>query len=157
MSWFIESLMRFKRKLIKSSHVCWAVNVASSWLNHSFFDLLLRYDMQYKIFSSLFLKCHEVFQKEISMFLIHFLCFFMILSWYFFKDIENLHLYKLISWWIHFVFIDTMKAMKCKSFKFTVNFQMIVRWLFFIVSMTCRIFIFKWIIVNFYFFCSSLH
>jgi hypothetical protein len=157
MLWFIESLIRFRRKLIKLSYICWAADVVSLWLNHSFFDLLLKYDMQYRIFSSSFSKCHEVFQKEISTSFIHSLCSFMILSWYFFRNIESLYLYKSISWWIHFILIDIMKATKCRSFWFTVNSWVIVRQLFFVVSMTCRIFIFKWITANFCFFHSSSH
>jgi len=154
---FIEFLMRLRRKSIKLSHVCWAADVASLWLNHSFFDLLLKYDMQYRIFSSLFSKCYEVFQKKILMFLIHSLCFLIILSWYFFKDIESLCLYKSISWWIHLTLVNTMKAMKHKSFEFTMNSWIIVKQLFFVISMTCRIFIFEWITANFCFFCNSLH
>ncbi len=87
---------------------------------------------------------------------IHFLCSFMILSWYFFKDIENLHFCKMTSWWFHFLIINIMKTMR-KSFKFFMRAWVKVWWLFFIVSMTCRISIFDWITVNFYFFCSSSH
>ncbi len=86
---------------------------------------------------------------------IHFLCSFMILSWYFFKNIENLCFCKTTSWWLRFVIIDTMKTM-CRSFKFFVKTQVKAQWLFFVVSTICRVSIFNWITANFCFFCSSL-
>jgi len=57
MLWFIEFLIRLRRKLIKLNHVCWAANIVSSWSYQSFFDSLLRYIMQYKIFFSSLSKC----------------------------------------------------------------------------------------------------
>jgi len=42
MSWFIKSLIKFRRKLIKLNHICWAANIVSSWLNQSFFDSFFR-------------------------------------------------------------------------------------------------------------------
>ncbi len=112
--------------------------------------------MQYKIFFSLLSKCQEIFWNEISMLMlwIHSLCSFMILSWYFFKDIESLHFCKMTSWWLHFVIVDIMKTMH-RSFKFFVKTQVKTQWLFFIVSMTCKVSIFDWIAVNFCFFYSS--
>ncbi len=111
--------------------------------------------MQYKIFFSSLLKCQELFWNRILTSRIHSLCSFMILSWYFFKDIENLHFYKTILWWLRFVIIDTMKTMR-RSFKFFVKAWVKAWWLFFVVSMTCKVLIFDWITVNFCFFCSSL-
>ena len=110
--------------------------------------------MQYKIFFSSLSKYQEIFWNEILTSWIHFLCSFMILSWYFFKDIESLHFYKTISWWFHFVIIDIMKTMR-KSFEFFVRTWVKAQWLFFITLMTCRISIFDWITANFCFFCSS--
>jgi len=80
----------------------------------------------------------------------------MILSWYFFKDIESLCFCKMISWWLCFVIIDTMKMM-CRSFKFFVRVQMKAQWFFFVVSMICKVSISDWIAANFCFFCSSSH
>ncbi len=82
-------------------------------------------------------------------------CFLMILSWYFFKDIENLRFCKTISWWLCFIIIDTMKTMH-KSFKFFMRIQVKAWWLFFIVSTNCKVSIFDRIAANFCFFCSSL-
>ncbi len=110
--------------------------------------------MQYKIFFSSLLKCQEVFQNEILMLRIHSLYSFMILSWYFFKDIENLRFCKMTSWWLCFIIINIMKTMR-KSFKFFMRAWVKAWWLFFVVSMICRISIFDWIIVSFCFFCSS--
>ena len=42
MSRFIESSIKFRRKLIKLNHVCWAADIVSSWLNQSFFDSFFR-------------------------------------------------------------------------------------------------------------------
>jgi len=42
MSQFIKFSIKFRRKLIKLNHVCWAVNIVSSWSNQSFFDSLFR-------------------------------------------------------------------------------------------------------------------
>ncbi len=39
---FIKSSIKFRKKLIKLNHVCWAANIVSSWLNQSFFDLFFR-------------------------------------------------------------------------------------------------------------------
>ncbi len=78
----------------------------------------------------------------------------MILSWYFFKDIESLRFCKTISWRLCFIFVDIMKMMH-KSFKFSMKIQIKVEWLFFVISTTCRVLIFDWIAVNFCFFCSS--
>ncbi len=111
--------------------------------------------MQYKIFFSSLSKCQEIFWNKISMSRIYSLCSFMILSWYFFKDIENLRFCKTILWWLHFVIVDIMKTM-CKSFKFFMRTQVKASQLLFIVSMTCKVSIFDWIVVNFCFFCSSL-
>ncbi len=110
--------------------------------------------MQYKIFFSSLSKCQEVFQNEILTSRIHSLCSFMILSWYFFKDIESLHFCKMISWWLYFVIINTMKTM-CRSFKFFMRAQVKTWWFFFVVSMICRVSISDWIAANFCFFCSS--
>ncbi len=110
--------------------------------------------MQYKIFFSSLSKYQKIFQNEILMSRIHFLDFFMILSWYFFKNIESLHFCKMTSWWFRFVIINTMKMMR-KSFQFFVKVQVKTQWLFFIVSMTCRISISDQIAVNFCFFCNS--
>ena len=112
--------------------------------------------MQYKIFFSSLSKCQEIFQNEISMSRIHSLCSFMILSWYFFKDIESLCFCKTTSWWLRFVIIDTIKMMR-KSFKFFVRIWVKAQQLLFIVSMTYRISISDWIVANFCFFRSSLH
>ncbi len=87
---------------------------------------------------------------------IHSLCSFMILSWYFFKDIENLHFCEMILWWLCFVIIDIMKMMH-KSFKFFMKAWVKAWWLFFVISMTCRVLISDQIAANFYFFCSSSH
>ena len=78
----------------------------------------------------------------------------MILSWYFFKSIENLHFCKTILWWLCFIIVDIMKTMH-KSFKFFMKTWVNTQWLFFVVLMTCRVSIFNWITANFYFFCSS--
>ncbi len=110
--------------------------------------------MQYKIFFSLFSKCQEVFQNEILTSWIHSLYFLMILSWYFFKNIENLCFYKMISWWVHFIVVDTIETMR-RSFKFFMKVQVKAEQLFFIVSTTCKVTIFDWIAANFCFFCSS--
>ncbi len=112
--------------------------------------------MQYKIFFSSLSKCQEVFWNEISTSRIHSLCSFMILSWYFFKDIEDLRFCKTISWWFHFVIIDIMKTMR-RSFEFFVRVWVKAWWFFFVVSMTCRVSIFDWIAASFCFFCSSSH
>ena len=112
--------------------------------------------MQYKIFFSSLSKCQEVFQNEILMSWIHSLCSLMILSWYFFKNIEDLHFCKIILWWFRFVIVDTMKTMH-RSFKFFMKTQVKVWWLFFVVSMTNRVSIFVQITFNFCFFCSSSH
>ncbi len=85
---------------------------------------------------------------------IHFLCSFMILSWYFFKDIEDFYFCEMILWWFCFVIVDIMKIM-CRSFEFFMKTWMKIQWLFFVVSMTCRVSIFDWIAANFCFFCSS--
>ncbi len=111
--------------------------------------------MQYKIFFSSLSKYQEVFQNEISMLQIHSLCFLMILSWYFFKSIENLRFCKTISWWLRFIIIDIMKMMMRRLFEFSVKAWMKAEWLFFVVSMTCKVSIFDWIASNFCFFCSS--
>ncbi len=42
MLWFIEFLIRFRRKSIKLNYICWAADIVSSWLNQSFFDSLFR-------------------------------------------------------------------------------------------------------------------
>ncbi len=110
--------------------------------------------MQYKIFFSSLSKYQKVFWNEILTSWIHSLCSFMILSWYFFKNIESLRFCKIISWWLCFIMINTMKMM-CKSFEFFMKIQVKVQWLLFIVLMTCRVSIFNWIAVRFYFFCSS--
>ena len=112
--------------------------------------------MQYKIFFSSLSKCQKIFWNEILMSRIHSLCSFMILSWYFFKDIESLRFCKTTSWWLCFVIIDTMKMMH-RSFEFFVRIQVKAWQLLFIVSMTCRISIADQIAVSFCFFCSSLH
>ncbi len=112
--------------------------------------------MQYKIFFSSLLKCQEVFWNEISMSRIHSLCSLMILSWYFFKYIENLRFCETILWWLCFVIVDIMKMMH-KSFKFFVRVQVKAQWLFFVILMTCRVSISDWIIANFCFFCSLSH
>ena len=78
----------------------------------------------------------------------------MILSWYFFKDIESLRFCKMISWWLHFVIINIMKTMR-RSFEFFMRAQVKAWWLFFLVSTTCRVSIFDWIAANFCFFCNS--
>ncbi len=39
---FIKSSIKFKRKLIKLNHICWAANIVSLWLNQSFFDSFFR-------------------------------------------------------------------------------------------------------------------
>jgi len=39
---FIEFSIKFKRKLIKLNHICWAANIVFSWLNQSFFDSFFR-------------------------------------------------------------------------------------------------------------------
>ena len=113
--------------------------------------------MQYKMFFSLLSKCQKVFQNEISMLQIHSLCFFMILSWYFFKNIESFRFCKMISWWLCFVIVDTMKIMMRNSFKFSMKAWMKAEQLFFVILMTCRILIFDWIAANFCFFCSLSH
>ena len=110
--------------------------------------------MQYKIFFSSLSKCQEIFQNEILTSRIHSLCSLMILSWYFFKDIENLRFCKMISWWLHFVVIDTMKTMR-RSFEFFVRARVKAWWLLFIISITCRVSISDQITANFCFFCSS--
>ncbi len=79
----------------------------------------------------------------------------MILSWYFFKDIESLRFCKTILWWLHFVIIDTMKTM-CRSFEFFMRAQVKTSRLFFVVSTTCRVSIFDWIAASFCFFRSLL-
>ncbi len=112
--------------------------------------------MQYKIFFSSLLKCQEIFWNEILTLQIHSLCSLMILSWYFFKNIENLRFCEMISWWLHFVIIDIMKTM-CRLFKFFVKTQVKTWWLFFVILMTCRVLISDWITVSFCFFCSSSH
>ncbi len=112
--------------------------------------------MQYKIFFSSLSKCQEIFQNKISMSRIHSLCSLMILSWYFFKDIEDLRFCETISWWLRFVIVDTMKTMR-RSFKFFVRTQVKAWWLFFIVSTTCRVSISDWIAASFCFFRSSSH
>ncbi len=115
--------------------------------------------MKYKIFFSSLSKCQEVFQNEILMSRIHSLCFLMILSWYFFKSIESLRFCETISWWVHFVVIDTIKTMH-RLFKFFMRVQvkawMKVEWFLFVVSMTCRVSISDWIAASFCFFRSSL-
>ncbi len=110
--------------------------------------------MQYKIFFSSLSKCQEIFQNEISMSRIHSLCSLIILSWYFFKDIENLYFCKTISWWLCFVIVNTMKTM-CKLFEFFMKAQVKTWWLLFIVSTTCKVSISDWIVTNFCFFCNS--
>ncbi len=112
--------------------------------------------MQYKIFLSSLSKCQEIFQNEISTSRIHSLCSLMILSWYFFKDIESLRFCKMISWWLCFIIVDTMKMM-CRSFKFFVRAWVKAWWLLFVVSMNCRVSIFDKIAASFYFFHSSSH
>jgi len=89
---------------------------------------------------------------------IYSLCFLMILSWYFFKSIENLRFCKMISWWIHFIVVDIIETMR-RSFKFFMR-TWVKAWikakqLLFIISTTCRVSIFDWIAANFCFFCSS--
>ena len=42
MSRFIKSLIKFRRKSIKSNHICWAADIVSSWSNQSFFDSFFR-------------------------------------------------------------------------------------------------------------------
>ncbi len=111
--------------------------------------------MQYKIFFSSLSKYQEIFWNEISMSRIHSLCSLMILSWYFFKDIESLRFCKMISWWLRFVIIDTMKMMR-RSFEFFVRTWVKAWWLLFIVSTTCRISISDRITVSFCFFRSLL-
>ena len=110
--------------------------------------------MQYKIFFSSLSKCQEVFQNEILTSRIHSLCFLMILSWYFFKSIENLRFCKMTSWWFHFIVVDIIETMH-RLFKFFVKAWVKAQWLLFIVSMTCRVSIFDWIAASFCFFCSS--
>ena len=109
--------------------------------------------MQYKIFFSSLLKCQKIFQNEVLTSRIHSLCFFMILSWYFFKNIENLCFCETTLWWFHFIVVNTMKTM-CRSFKFFMRAWVKAQWLFFIVSMNCRVSIFNRIAANFCFFCS---
>ncbi len=118
-------------------------------INHAVQNLFL-------IFFSSFSKCQEIFWNEISTSRIHSLCSLMILSWYFFKDIENLHFCKTISWWLHFIIVDTMKTMR-RLFKFFVRTWVKVWWLLFIISMICRVSISDQIAVNFCFFYSSSH
>ena len=110
--------------------------------------------MQYKIFFSSLSKCQEIFQNEILTSRIHSLCSLMILSWYFFKDIEDLRFCKTISWWLRFVIVDIMKTMH-KSFEFFVRARVKTRRLLFVVSMTCRVSISDRIAANFCFFRSS--
>ncbi len=110
--------------------------------------------MQYKIFFSSLSKCQEIFWNEILTSRIHSLCSFMILSWYFFKDIEDLRFCKMTSWWLCFIIVDTMKMM-CRSFEFFMRIQVKVWWLLFVVSMTCRISISDRITASFCFFHSS--
>ncbi len=112
--------------------------------------------MQYKIFFSSLSKYQKIFWNEISMSWIHSLCSFMILSWYFFKDIESLRFCKMISWWLYFIIINIMKTMN-RSFEFFMRAWVKIWWLFFIVLMTCKVLIFDWIVASFCFFCSSLH
>ncbi len=112
--------------------------------------------MQYKIFFSSLSKYQEIFQKKISTLQIHSLCFLMILSWYFFKDIESLCFCKTTLWWLHFIIINIMKTMR-RSFEFFVRAWVKAWWLLFIVSMTCRVSIFDWIAAKFCFFRSSSH
>ena len=82
---------------------------------------------------------------------IHSLCSLMILSWYFFKNIENLRFCKTILWWLHFVIVNTMKTMMHRSFEFSMKAERLL----FVVSTTCKISIFDWIAANFCFFHSS--
>ena len=110
--------------------------------------------MQYKIFFSSLLKCQEVFQNEISMSRIHSLCSFMILSWYFFKDIKSLCFCKMISWWLRFIIVNTMKTMR-RLFEFFMKAWVKTWWLFFVVLITYRVSISDQIAVNFCFFHSS--
>ncbi len=110
--------------------------------------------MQYKIFFSSLSKCQEIFQNEISTLRIHSLCSLMILSWYFFKDIENLRFCKMISWWLRFIIVKIMKTMR-RSFKFFVRAQVKTWWLFFVVSTTCKVSISDRIAASFCFFRSS--
>ena len=110
--------------------------------------------MQYKIFFSSLSKYQEIFWNKISTSRIHSLCSLMILSWYFFKNIENFRFCKTISWWLHFVIINIMKMMR-RSFKFFVKAQVKAWWLFFVVSMTCKVSISDQIAASFCFFCSS--
>ena len=110
--------------------------------------------MQYKIFFSSLSKCQEIFWNEILTSRIHSLCSFMILSWYFFKDIESLRFCKTILWWLRIVIVDIMKTMR-RSFKFFVRAQVKAQWFLFVVSTNCRVSIFDKIAANFCFFCSS--
>ncbi len=110
--------------------------------------------MQYKIFFLLLSKCQEIFQNEILTSRIYSLCSLIILSWYFFKDIENLRFCEMISWWLHFVIIDIMKTMR-RSFKFFARTWVKAWWFLFVVSMIYRVSISDWIAVNFCFFRNS--
>jgi len=64
MSRFIEFLIRFKRKLIKSNYICWVADIVFSWSNQSFFDSLFRQIMQYKIFSHHFQNVKKYFEMR---------------------------------------------------------------------------------------------
>ncbi len=110
--------------------------------------------MQYKIFFSSLLKCQEIFQNKILTSRIHFLCSLMILSWYFFKDIESLRFCKTILWWLCFIIVDTMKMMR-RSFEFFMRTRVKIQRLFFIVSTIYRVLISDRIAASFCFFRSS--